>query len=538
MEHVVDGGEFFREVTLRICGTLEIEKGLFRTFEYCSRFMPVEFMTVNHMYFDRGKQFILAYADTHGGRLDGRCVEQPPELVEKLRQYPMSKRLDQAEEEPLSTPWLAKGLINAKAPVCFLRLTLQEAMIGALVLVGRPGRPFTREHQDLLESVLEPFAVALSNAIRFRELEEAKNLLADDNRFLRKEILNTTPTDLIGSDGGLSPVMKQMRQVAPTSSPVLLLGETGTGKELLAKALHTMSSRADGPFIACNCGALPDNLMDSELFGHEKGAFTGADKPHVGRFERANGGTIFLDEVGELRPEAQVRLLRVLQQKEIERIGGNGPTPVDIRVVAATHRDLGEMVREGSFREDLLFRLQVFPLEVPPLRRRVQDIAPLVEHFLSRKAVELGLRNVPRLASDALDRLQSYPWPGNVRELENAVERALIVHSGGPLRFRFLPSPVDGASGGESDFNGLSPAADMHGTRQVKAGGDGGQRPGTGIPTMDQAMAELIRRALQRTRGKVGGENGAASLLGLHPSTLRKRMRKLDIPFGRSVSYE
>jgi transcriptional regulator with GAF, ATPase, and Fis domain len=276
----------------------------------------------------------------------------------------------------------------------------------------------------------------------------------------------------------------------------------------MARAVHDASSRGGGPFVSVNCGAIPETLVDSELFGHEKGAFTGALFQKRGRFERAHQGTIFLDEIGELPPQAQVKLLRVLQHREIERVGGVETIPLDIRIVAATNRDLEEMVRRGAFREDLWFRLNVFPIWIPPLRDRAMDIPSLVQHFLERKSKELKLRAVPTLAPGALDPLMSYPWPGNVRELENVIERAMILDPAGPLRFEYLGAVIP---------EGAVSAA---GAEEM-------------TETLDAVVSRHIQRVLARTGGKVNGPNGAAALLGINPSTLRNRMKKLGIPFGR-----
>jgi transcriptional regulator with GAF, ATPase, and Fis domain len=310
-----------------------------------------------------------------------------------------------------------------------------------------------------------------------------------------------------------------IEQVAPTDSPVLLLGETGVGKEVIAAAVHRMSRRSEGPFIKVDCGAIPESIMDSELFGHEKGAFTGASARRRGPFERAKGGTILLDEIGELSPQVQVRLLRVLQEKRIERVGGSEPLSVDIRIVAATHRDLERMVAGGGFREDLWFRLNVFPVPIPPLRERLEDLPDLVSHFARLKATGLNYRRVPEVEADALEHLRGHPWPGNVRELENAVERALIGHQG------------SGRKGALSarDFSFLQPSKEGAAAKtQARGSGDS-------LPTLDEAMAAHIRRALELSRGKIHGPGGAAERLGVKATTLRHRMDRLGIPYRKNA---
>jgi transcriptional regulator with GAF, ATPase, and Fis domain len=337
-------------------------------------------------------------------------------------------------------------------------------------------------------------------------------MLADDNRYLYNEMRSASGDEIIGTDFGLKTVMKMVGQVAPLDSPVLLLGETGTGKEVIANAIHYSSPRRDGPFIKVNCGAIPDTLLDSELFGHEKGAFTGAISQKRGRFERADKGTIFLDEIGEFPAQAQVRLLRVLQTKEIERVGGTASIPVDVRIISATNRNLEKMIASGRFREDLWFRLNVFPITIPPLRERREDIPALAHHFIERKSKELKLAERPVIAPGALDRLMAYDWPGNVRELENLIERALIQsRGGGNLSFETLLAPrVPG---------GRERTRDAGRNRTVLS--------------LDEINAQHIRQALEMAGGKINGLGGAAQILGLNPNTLRSRMIKLGIAFGR-----
>ena len=300
-----------------------------------------------------------------------------------------------------------------------------------------------------------------------------------------------------------------VREVAPLDSTVLLQGETGVGKEIIANAIHSLSRRNNGPFIQVNCGAIPETLIDSELFGHEKGAFTGAISQKRGCFERADRGTIFLDEVGELPPQAQVRMLRVLQDKNIHRVGGTSQIKVDIRIIAATHQNLHEMVKRKLFRDDLWFRLNVFPIIIPPLRDRKEDIPALVNHFIEKKSKELEIPLLPKLAPGAMAPLMAYAWPGNVRELENVIERALILSKGRPLTFDNIVWPDDNREHGE---------------------------PTTRIDdflNLDHVISKHIQHALHTTKGKVHGPSGAAQLLGLNPSTLRHRMRKLGILHGR-----
>lgn len=342
----------------------------------------------------------------------------------------------------------------------------------------------------------------------------------EDNRFLRGELRQVTGEEIIGADFGLRGVMEMVRQVAPLPSPVLLLGETGTGKEIIASAIHNLSLRKDGPFIKVNCGAIPETLLDSELFGHEKGAFTGALTQKRGRFERSNGGTIFLDEVGELHSEAQIRLLRVLQEKEIERVGGTEMIKVDIRVIAATNRNFETMIKEGKLREDLYFRLKVFPVVIPPLRHRKGDIPSLAQHFIQKKSREMRLKSISTLAPGALERLMAYDWPGNVRELENAVERALILSKGEPLSFNAFEVPI------KSELRSKSRAIpEPYPDFQIEES-----------LGLDEILSHHIRRVLKMTGGRVGGKKGAADLLQINPYTLRKKMKKLGIPFGRKAN--
>lgn len=513
----IDKREFFREATLRICGSLEIEKSMSSCLKYLAEAMPANKMYLE--YYDSGLNAVrtIAFADKDKGTacdvLTPMASSLKPQFAEYLK--PPAARptfiVNRAESDPVSLHMLKRFNEPMDVSALGAYLAIGDQRIGMLVLIAHGSDRYTEKDARLLTMLREPFSIAMSNALEHRKVLRLKDMLADDYRYLQEEIGRISGEEIVGAEFGLKGVMEMVRQVALLSSPIILFGETGTGKEVIARAIHKLSLRRDGPFISVNCGAIPDTLMDSELFGHEKGAFTGALNRKRGRFERAGGGTIFLDEIGELSLEAQVRLLRVLQEKEIERVGGTRPIRVDIRVIAATHRDLQRMVKEGRFREDLFYRLQVFPISIPPLRQRTGDIPELVQHFIMKKSREMGYRNIPCLAEGAIDQFFSYPWPGNVRELENTVERALIVNRGKPLEFTNL-KPVS--------FEEAKQAARF---------------PGQGSLKLDMVIINHIRSVLEKTGGRVEGQNGAAEHLGLNPGTLRSRMRKLGIPFGRAA---
>jgi transcriptional regulator with GAF, ATPase, and Fis domain len=360
-------------------------------------------------------------------------------------------------------------------------------------------------HRQRVETELQATVTALDRhkgelEARLEEIRQLKDQLEAEADYLRTEIRREKGFDeIVGQSPALLKVLAKVAQVAPTPSAVLLLGETGTGKELLAQAIHDGSPRRHGPLIKVSCAALPPTLIETELFGHEKGAFTGATGARAGRFELAHGGTLFLDEIGELPLELQVKLLRVLQHGEFERVGSGRPRAVDVRIVAATHRDLGQAMTDGRFREDLYFRLSVFPIPVPPLRARREDIPLLVWAYINRRQARLG-RTIERVPKRAMAALMAYAWPGNVRELENVIERALILSTGSTLR---LEEP-------------LGPSAR----------GAAGQ---PALERLDDVERAHIRRVLETCDWKIDGTGHAAAKLGLNPSTLRSRMRKLGI---------
>ncbi len=506
----IDENDFFRRATLQICSSLELETAMWRALKFLKDFIPGEEMYL-HLYDPSlGAMRTIAGATASEGRKMDRITPLPQGVRPRINEFTGMRVINQPESEP-GFQFMLSYYRRPDTSALVQLLEVEGQKLGALVLLAEGRARYSEEHARLFSLLKEPFAVALSNTLKHQEVLRLKDLLADDNRYLHRELLHLSGDEIVGAEFGLKQVMEMARQVASQTSPVLLLGETGVGKDVIANAIHYSSPRKDGPFVKVNCGAIPETLLDSELFGHEKGAFTGALSQKRGRFERADRGTLFLDEIGELPPQAQVRMLRVLQYKEIERVGGTKPIPVDIRLIAATNRNLEEMVTAKQFREDLWFRLNVFPIRIPPLRERREDIPALVRHFLRLKSRELKLPEPPPLAHGVIDRLVAYPWPGNVREMENVIERALIVSKGGSLTFNDL-------TGGKPSETSLSP------TRAQDA-----------PLKLDQAMSRHIRQVLEMTEGKIHGKGGAAEVLGINPSTLRNRMNQLRIPYGRKA---
>ena len=392
---------------------------------------------------------------------------------------------------------------------CWLPLTTARRQLGTLNFACRELSVYDAADVSFLQLVANQVAVAVENALAFQEIEAAfreiealKDKLAKENAYLEEEVrTGHNFGEIVGQSAALRRVLKQVETVAPTGSTVLIRGETGTGKELIARALHELSPRQGRTFVKLNCAAIPTGLLESELFGHEKGAFTGAINQRVGRFELAHQGTLFLDEVGDIPPELQPKLLRVLQEQEFERLGGTRTIKVDARLVAATHRDLARMVADGRFREDLYYRLNVFPVVLPPLRERPDDIPRLVRHFTQQFARRMG-RRIETIPSAALEALARYPWPGNVRELQNVIERAVILSPGPSLQ---VP------------LNDLEAAA------------EDSSAPTAAAVTLADAEREHILGALRETGWVVSGPKGAAARLGMKRSTLQKKMKKLGI---------
>ena len=382
---------------------------------------------------------------------------------------------------------------------CFVPLTTARARLGAMGFLSVEEKAYSETHLEFLGQVGKQVAVAVENVLAFQQIAELKDKLAEENLYLAEELRTARGfEDVIGESAALNEVLKQVEVVAPTDSTVLIQGEMGTGKELIARAIHRLSGRRDRTFVKLNCAAIPSGLLESELFGHERGAFTGAISQKVGRFELADKGTLFLDEVGEIPLELQSKLLRVLQEQEFERLGGTKTLRVNVRLIAATNQDLKSMVEDKQFRSDLYYRVNVFPITMPPLRERGEDIPTLVRYFAQHYAMRMN-KNIQIVPAKTLDILSRYAWPGNIRELENLIERSVILTRGTELQVPLRELDSDRR-------RTVAPSA-----------------------TLEETERTAILRTLQDTHWIIGGPDGAAARLGLKRTTLVSRMKKLGV---------
>lgn len=533
---------------------LEIQESVRRIAPMLSAHFPVQAVLLRRL--DREPMRLVTVASARvdtGDSYEGTtarnaCDEDGAKLLLQFASEGNARFLNAARPDGLTLTLLPPGLRTAAIA---LPLVAEDRPIGVALLLTSTDTAVNSEALTAAAQLIEPFSVAFENDQRLQELARMREALEADRRALLSRLERQDISDsIVGESAGLRTVMERVEQVAPTDAPVLILGETGSGKEVIARAIHARSRRARGPVVRVNCGAIPPQLIDSELFGHERGSFTGAVSTRKGWFERADGGTLFLDELGELPLEAQVRLLRVLQEGSLERVGGHQAINVDVRIVAATHRNLEHMVAAGRFREDLWYRISVFPVRLPALRERAQDIPALATYFAQRAGQRLGGSGLTPTEHD-IALLLRYPWPGNVRELIAVIERAAILGNGRRLEvakalgsydeegtpatslseFRSQPPSVAGYAyegvNGFSHSSSAPPREPINGTPVPAALGGDDLRP------LGAAMVSHIERALQATHGRIEGPFGAAKLLGINPHTLRARMRKLGIDWSR-----
>ncbi|MGJ3351011.1 sigma 54-interacting transcriptional regulator [Morganella morganii] len=437
--------------------------------------------------------------------------ELHPDLAQVLdSNQPMRLTLDSATKDPLYQHVCAQGMTET----LLLPLAFNHKPLGVLVLSHENNHIFTDDNCNLLKQIAARFAIAVDNAAAYEEITRLKDSLKHENLWLNEQIHNNESfSEIIFQSDAMRNILEQVDLVAASDSTVLILGETGTGKELIARAIHRLSERHHRSMIKMNCAAIPSGLLESDLFGHDKGAFTGATTTHIGRFEMADKSTLFLDEIGDMPLDLQPKLLRVLQEREIERIGGNKVIPVDVRLIAATNRNLKSMTDDREFREDLYYRLNVFPIWIPPLRERPEDI-PLLATYFTQKIARRMNRNIDCIPRDALEQLSRYPWPGNVRELENVIERAVILTRGNTLNIQLHELNIP-------KHSRLKTALETPSSLE--------KRMQTAAPESDDEERDRIIAALKATNGVVAGARGAATRLGLKRTTLLSRMQRLGI---------
>jgi transcriptional regulator with GAF, ATPase, and Fis domain len=510
--------EVWREVGRHI----EIAESIERIAPILAQTLPVARVTVRRL--DREARALVTIAEG-GERRAGEAARRELDaaalaLLDEWLKRGAVRAWRAGQGEPLRE-LLAPGGAAAAVVAGVLRAPIEGGEAGARAaepagLLVVEGADEVAERANVVELLLDPIGVALGNDRRLHEMERLREAAVAENRALLARLERSDISDsVVGATSGLKEVMTRVEQVCRTDAPVLILGETGSGKEVVARAIHSRSRRGAGPFLRVNCGAIPPELVDSELFGHERGSFTGALAQRKGWFERADGGTLFLDEVGDLPAAAQVRLLRVLQDGSFERVGGQHAQNVDVRIVAATHRDLQKLIAEGRFREDLWFRISVFPIRLPALRERRQDIGPLARHFAERAG--LRIHGVSLTLADAdVAALAAYPWPGNVRELAAVIERAAILGDGRRLE---IGAALGGAGSAATAASAASPAV--------------GAESAAERASLDATIIRRIEEALASTAGRIEGPAGAAARLAVNPHTLRSRMRKLGIDWRR-----
>jgi len=537
----VGADRFYKEATLRICGTLDPKTALERSFDYIGKILPVDVMSIVYREWDCTALRALARVDVFGGRRLNDVISIPPEhrnILLNFGEYPFML-INDTSDNPVAHLWHT-FYNDPISSTLLVPLIIDKQDIGAVALHAFGKNRYTEEHAHLFLQLKDPFAIAISNIRRHEEIIEMKNMLARENRYLREKLNELAENSIVGDSAPWRAVMEMVHLVGPLDSPVLLQGETGTGKEVIANAIHRHSPRKNGPFIKVNCGALPEGVLDSVLFGHEKGAFTGAVSSKKGLFERADQGTLFLDEIGDMPLHVQVRLLRVLQTQELERVGGSAVIPVNTRIIAACQNDLLHRVRANQFRADLWYRLNVFPVSIPPLRDRKGDIPALVRYFVKRKAYTLKMANIPLVRPGAMETLLAYDWPGNVRELENLIERSIILSRGEPLEFNSIISNNKSAELKTLVLlnNNLinvdvdkDDAADLYVNKQNILL----HKPKkNSVPIgLDDKIKSHIENILEMTGGKIHGPGGAAEVLGVNANTLRSRMKKLGIAYKK-----
>jgi formate hydrogenlyase transcriptional activator len=510
-------------LTTRITSSLDLREVLRAIAANIREVMHADAVAVSLPDKASGKSRVVAMDFPHGkGLIKEELFFTPSAAAKKAMDTLKPVVIDTREPEEFVSGTTEIALAEDIKALCLIPLVNRGRVLGILGTSRTTETPFTSEDVDFLSRTSGQIAIAIENALAYREISELKDKLAQEKLYLEEEIRADSDFErIIGKSAALKRVLQLVETVAPSDSTVLLLGETGTGKELIARAIHDLSRRKDRTFVKLNCAAIPTGLLESELFGHEKGAFTGAIAQKIGRLELADQGTLFLDEVGDIPIEIQPKLLRVLQEREFERLGSTHTRKVNVRLVAATNRDLEKMVADREFRSDLFYRLNVFPIRIPSLRERKEDIPLLVSYFAQKFAKQLQ-KQIESVPSVAMKALTAWEWPGNIRELENFIERAVILTRG-----KALEAPLT-----ELRKTGTATAVDAGVDRKNRTARKAtSSRPNVnaGAEEYERKQREEILEVLSACKGRVGGSDGAAIRLGINRTTLMYRMRKFGI---------
>ena len=494
---------------LAINSSINAEESLSRVFEVLQDFLDADGAFVNIFDVQKHSIVFVAHCRRNGFSSPLGSVE-PPRSLRPLKITDKVLNCSDISEDRFTQKVLSECLPDVKSYL-MLSMDKEDRHLGVVCFYSRRYDQFNEAQRNLLKSLHDSFSLMTSNALNSVLLANNRDLIHENDGL--KDCARESRMALVNRFTARTPSLKEItakvEKVSSTEVPMLVLGETGCGKEVVVNLIQQLSKRESGPFVKLNCGAIPETLIDDEFFGHEKGAFTDAKIQKKGVFERACGGTLFLDEIGELSLAAQVRLLRVLQQKVVTRIGGVQSIPVDFRLVAATHRDLKEMVQEGRFRNDLLYRLNLFPLRIPPLRERAEDLFPLTEFFLNRLRSKYGISQPLVLSKKSVEQMLNYKWPGNVRELENTLERSVLTSSD----YQNIRVIFEGEAGG------LGPAMSVVSNELIK------------LETFEAMQKHYFEAVLKAAKGKISGTDGAAALSGMHPNTLRSKLDKLGVTF-------
>ncbi len=551
----IDGFDFLQNLVSSINSSPHLPEAMNTTFAYLKKHLPIAAISLH--------RFILPLHAIHmdflladdGFHEIGKIMSLDQEDIIYLQAH------EQSEDTHCGQSWITdqfahkfNKFLSDYIPLhdrSFLVAILKagEETVGHLVLIGNRADCFLQEHVKLIEMMRSSIGITMKNLLQHQKIQTLKVLIADKEKH-NSTLQQNMRIPIVGSEGGLKHAVKLIKQVAISSAPVLITGETGTGKELIADAIQYSSSRRNGPYLKVNCGAIPANLIESELFGHQKGAFTGAVSDRIGKFELAKGGTLFLDEIGELALHSQVHLLRVLEDNVLQRVGGNNPIQLDVRIIAATNRSLEDMIHAGTFRKDLYHRLNVFVVDLPPLRDRLQDLPLLIDYFIKKLSHKLNITSDIKIAQNSIKYLHDYHWPGNVRELRNLIERALTLSPQENINLaEYLPYLSENAlieSGNQNFIKKmihdevlaiLSSNNPCKTPQTSKFSHPVNEKTFTEESlALDDVIANHIRKVLKECNYKINGKGGAAEVLKVNPSTLRKKMQKLNIRFEHTVS--